>query len=457
MKDRKLQVRLIVMNFLEFAVWGAYLTSMGRYLGEHGFGSNIGWFYSIQGIVSLFMPALMGIVADRYIPAQKLLSLCHLLAGLFMGGAGLYALVAGEVTMAPLFTLYTISVAFFMPTIALTNSVAFNALIKAGMSTVDDFPPIRVFGTVGFIVAMWCVDLIGAQNTPYQFVISAGLSLLLAAYALTLPACETNKGNGKKQSVMDALGLRAFSLFKQKKMALFFIFSMLLGMCLQVTNGYANPFLGSFEYFQNWSDTFGVQHSNILISISQICEALCILAIPFFLKRFGIKNVMLMAMFAWVARFGFFGLGNPGFPGVLLFVLSCIVYGFAFDFFNISGALYVDQETEPSLRSSAQGLFMMMTNGLGATIGTLSAQAIVNWQGCQLPQSDWEMLGIVRDAAGKIDWASIDPAKLADIEATATTCWHGWQTSWYIFAGFALVVAILFWIFFEPKRHQKRQ
>ncbi len=421
MKNRSLQIRLIIMNFLEFAVWGAYLTSMGRYLGAHGFGAQIGWFYSIQGIVSLFMPALMGIVADRWLPAQKALSLCHALAGLFMGAAGLYAFSAGaEVAFAPLFSLYTISVAFFMPTIALTNSVAFNALVQAGMDTVKDFPPIRVFGTVGFIVTMWIVDLVGAMDTPAQFVISGALSLVLAAYSLTLPNCEIKKIEGKVD-LAEALGLKAFALFKQKKMALFFIFCMFLGVSLQITNGFANPFLASFGMNPEFADTFAVQHSGILISISQICEALCILAIPFFLKRFGIKNVMLLAMFAWVLRFAFFGAGNPAMPGVLLFVLSCIVYGFAFDFFNISGALYVDQETDPSIRSSAQGLFMVMTNGVGATIGTLGAQAVVNKFVYNLPQT-----------------------------ADFMQVWQGWKVSWFTFAAYALVVAVAFWIFF-PK------
>lgn len=442
MSKRTLQLRLILMNFLEFAVWGAYLTSMGRYLGGHGLGAHIGWFYSVQGLVSLFMPALMGIVADRYMPAQKVLSLCHGLAGVFMCAAGWYGFSVGtDINFAVLFTLYTLSVAFFMPTIALTNSVAFNALVKAGLDTVKDFPPIRVFGTVGFIVTMWLVDLSGFvdghytlsfladpsdvfvsfQALPAQYVVSGVLSLVLAAYALTLPNCEVRK-HEEKTSIADALGLKAFALFKDKKMAMFFGFSMLLGMCLQVTNGYANPFLGSFAIFEEFADTFGVKHSNMLISISQICEALCILAIPYFLKKFGIKNVMFMAMLAWVGRFGFFGAGDPGMPGVLLFILSCIVYGFAFDFFNISGALFVDQETTPELRSSAQGLFMMMTNGVGATIGTLTAQYIVNH------------LVHIPAANG----------------ATPMEIWIGWKTAWYIFAAFAMVVAIAFWIFF-PK------
>ena len=308
---------------------------------------------------------------------------------------------------------------------------------------------------------MWVVDLVGAMDTPAQFLISGGLSLILAAYSLTLPNCEIQKVEGDVD-IIEALGLKAFTLFKQKKMALFFVFSMLLGMCLQVTNGFANPFLGSFEYFSNWTNTFGVQHSGILISISQICEALCILAIPFFLKRFGIKNVMLMAMFAWVFRFGFFGAGNPGFPGVLLFVLSCVVYGFAFDFFNISGALYVDQETDEAQRSSAQGLFMVMTNGLGATIGTLAAQKIVNLTvplidktnegtlGVVRIQIDETVLGFIHKTRDIIDWNSIAAEDLLKIQEAAGRMWEGWQEAWYIFAGFALVVAIAFWIFF-PK------
>lgn len=452
MKNRSLQIRLIIMNFLEFAVWGAYLTCMSRYLATHEMGAHIGMFYAVQGIVSLFMPALMGIIADRWVPAQKLLSICQLLAGVFMGGAGIYALSVPMPEFGILFSLYTASVAFYMPTIALTNSVAFNALVKAGMDTVKDFPPIRVFGTVGFIAAMWVVDLLGFQDTPYQFLVSGGLSLVLAAYSLSLPACEVKKVEGNV-NLVDALGLKAFTLFKQKKMALFFIFSMLLGMCLQVTNSYANPFLGSFESMQQFSTTFAVQHSNMLISISQICEALCILLIPFFLKRFGIKNVMLMAMVAWVLRFGFFGIGDPG-SGLIFFILSCIVYGFAFDFFNISGALYVDQETSPEMRSSAQGLFMMMTNGVGATVGILGAQAIVNKL---VPAVDWSTFGVAKDEAGKYLWMDFwDNAKtvstetLNQIAEKANEVWNGWQDAWYIFAAFALVVAVSFLLLF-PK------
>lgn len=408
-----LKVRLAVMNFLEFAVWGAYLTSMGTYLSSIGMASQIGWFYAVQGVVSIFMPALMGIVADRWIPAQRLLGYCHLLAALFMFGAA-YMGSVGQ--LGSVFWIYTLSVAFYMPTLALSNSVAYNGLTRAGMDTVKDFPPIRVFGTVGFICMMWFVDLMGFQPNQNQFVASGVVSVILFLYTFTLPACPVSD-KAEKQSVVDAFGLRAFMLFKQKRMAIFFVFSMLLGVSLQITNGFANPFITSFGADPQYADSFGVNHANILISLSQVSETCCILFIPFFMKRYGIKNVMLIAMFAWVLRFGLFGVGNPG-SGVWMFILSMIVYGVAFDFFNISGSLFVDQSTDESIRSSAQGLFMLMTNGIGATIGTLSAQAVVN---------------AYTDADGVTEWSDC----------------------WLIFAGYALVVALLFAIMFRPKKEVK--
>ena len=440
MKIKPVTFKLILMLFLEFAVWGAYLTSLGRYLGNIGLGSQIKWFFAMQGIVSIFMPTLMGIVADKKMEAQRVLSLCHGLAGIFMAGAGFYCMSAGQnVQFAPLFILYSLSVAFFMPTIALVNSVSYNAMAKEGMDPVKEFPPIRVFGTVGFICSMLLTNflpigsawLLNSENgawelvsnpqmqTSYTQLISSGLlSLILAAYALTMPHCPIDKTK-KNESFADAFGLKAFTLFKDPQFAIFFIFSMLLGASLQITNGYANTFLGSFASDPALANTFAVKNSNALIAISQASETLCILLIPFAMKRFGIKNVMLIAMFAWVGRFAFFGLGNPAMPGVLLFVLSCIVYGFAFDFFNISGSLYVEQNAPQDIRSSAQGLFMMMTNGFGATIGTLAAGAVVD--------------ATVYKAANP-----------------------SWPKAWYIFAAYAFVVGILFWILFkDPQKKQK--
>ncbi len=390
------------MNFLQYAVWGAWLISLGGYLGGtlNFSGLQIGSFFATMGIASLFMPGIMGIIADKWIPAQKLLGICHIVAAIFL------FIAAPQVKYGPLYTMILLSVMFYMPTIALSNSVAYNALAKNGYDTIKTFPPIRVFGTIGFIISMITVDLLNFTTNPNQLYLSGSLGLLLGLYSFTLPDCPISKTHDKKNWI-DAFGLRAFTLFKQKKMAIFFIFSMLLGMSLQITNAYANDYLtnhfGSIPEFQ---DTFGVKHANILISLSQISETLCILLIPFFLRRFGIKKVMLISMMAWVLRFGFLGLGNPG-NGVWLLILSMIVYGVAFDFFNISGSLFVEKETTPDIRSSAQGVFMIMTNGFGAFIGSYIA-------------------GFVVDT-------------------------FGWPDSWFVFSIYSLAVAIAFAFLFKYK------
>lgn len=431
MKHKLISLRLIIMNFLEFAVWGAYLTSMGSFLGQAGLGPKIWLFFATQGFVSIFMPAIIGIIADRWVPAQKMLSLCHLIAGAAMIATGLYAMhhvnlvdgayrISENFSFAAFYTLYTVSIAFFMPTIAISNSVAYANLEGAGKDPVSAFPPIRVFGTIGFIVTMLFVNFVtNADGVQYQhsynqFLVSGILSLVLCAYAPTLPNVDPKRVPDR--SFMEASGLKAFTLFKNKEMAIFFIFSMLLGAALQITNGYANPFITSFASDPQYADTWGAHNANALISISQMSETLCILLIPFFMKRYGIKVVMLMAMFAWVFRFGLFGAGNPG-SGVWMFILSCIVYGVAFDFFNISGSLYVNKMTTEDIRSSAQGLFMLMTNGLGASIGTWAAGKVVNH--------------FVYNAANP-----------------------SWPTAWYIFATYSLVVGVLFWILFKDPDKQ---
>jgi len=397
-----IKFRLTLMSFLQYAVWGAWLISLGAYLGGNlkfeGF--QIGSFFATMGIASLFMPAIMGIIADRWIPAQKVLGICHIIAAVFL------IFAAPQTNYGTLYPLVLFSVMFYMPTIALSNSVAYNALTQEGYDTVKAFPPIRVWGTVGFICAMIAVDLLGFASTSYQFYLSAVLGILLGIYSFTLPNCTVSR-NVEKKSFVDTLGLKAFTLFKQRKMAVFFIFAMMLGMSLQITNAFANDYLTNFfGKIEQYKGTFGVTHANILISLSQMSETLCILLIPFFLKKFGIKKVMLISMFAWVLRFGLLGVGNPG-AGVWMLILSMIVYGVAFDFFNISGSLFVEKETDASIRSSAQGVFMIMTNGFGAFIGSYVA-------------------GFVVDAAG-------------------------WPKAWYLFAAYSLVVAITFMFVFKYK------
>jgi MFS transporter, NHS family, xanthosine permease len=401
--------RLILMNFLEFFVWGAWLISMSQYMfNELGFtGVQVGSIYGTMGIASLFAPALLGIVADRWVNAERLLGLCHII------GAGLL-LWASTVTDYPTFyVIMLLNSIMFMPTIALNNTVSYIILEERGYNIVKDFPPIRVWGTVGFICAMWMVDFAGWTKSPFQLYISAGAGLFLGIYAFTMPQCPPAKIQIKKNLVA-SLGLDAFVLFKKKKMIIFFLFAMFLGAALQITNAYGGAFLDDFR--TSYADSFGVKHPNLLLSISQISETLFILTIPFFLQRFGIKKVMLMSIFAWVLRFGLFGIGNPG-DGLFFLFLSMVVYGMAFDFFNISGSLFVEKEADIKIRASAQGLFMMMTNGVGAFLGTMIAGKVV----------DYFTANGVKD----------------------------WQNIWFSFAGYALVLGIIFPIVFKYKHDPK--
>lgn len=384
-----IKFKLILLNFLQFFIWGSWLITIGVYWFQtkEWTGTQFGIVFSTMGISSLFMPALAGIIADKWVNAEKLLGIFHTL------GAICLFFIPQMNTPNSFLWLMMLTMFFYMPTISLSITVSYSAMNKAKLDVVKDYPPIRVFGTIGFIAAMWTVSLFGWKANANQFMLASGASLLLGFYSFTLPKCEVSKNKDKK-SIVDSLGLNAFKLFKSKNMAIFFIFSLLLGAALQLTNAYGDTFLDDFKKIPEYTDLLVVRHSTIIMSISQISETLFILAIPFFLKKFGIKNVMLMSMFAWVLRFGLFAFGNPG-SGLWMIILSCIVYGMAFDFFNISGSLYVEQKTNPKIRASAQGLFMMMTNGFGAILGSWISGIIIdkffilpngekNWQGIWL-------------------------------------------------------------------------
>ena len=391
------------MNFLEFFVWGSWLISMGGYMFVtlHFKGTQVGDIYGRMGIASLFAPGVMGFLADRYISAQKLLGICHLL------GAACLIWASRVTDFETLKMIMLFNAIFYMPTIALNNTVSFIVLSDRGFDVVKIFPPIRVWGTIGFIAAMWTVDLAGWTLSPFQLYVSAGSGILLGLYAFTIPDCPPIQTKEKK-SLASSIGLDAFVLFKKGRMAVFFIFSMFLGGALQITNAFGLPFLNDFS--SNYADTFAVKHPNLLTSVSQISETLFILTIPFFLGKFGIKRVMLMSIFAWVFRFGLFAIGNPG-SGFIFLLLSMIVYGMAFDFFNISGSLFIERETPISIRASGQGLFMIMTNGIGAWLGTLGAGWVV----------DHFTTGGIKD----------------------------WTTIWFVFSGYALVLGIVFPLVFR--------
>jgi MFS transporter, NHS family, xanthosine permease len=395
-----IKTRLTIMNFLEFFIWGSWLISLGGYMFAtlHATGSQIGAAYGTMGIASLFMPALLGIVSDRWINAERVLGACHIAGALLL----FWASQVNDPQMM-YWVIFFNSMAF-MPTIALNNTVSYIVLENKGFNIVKDFPPIRVWGTIGFILAMWLVDLLGWTKSPIQFQVASAASFLMGIYCFTMPECKPAKST-QNASWFSSLGLDAFILFRQRKMSIFFFFAMLLGAALQITNAFGEPFLHDFESIPEYANSFAVQHPSVLISISQISETLFILTIPFFLHRFGIKKVMLISMVAWAFRFGLFGIGNPG-SGLVLLILSMIIYGMAFDFFNISGSLFVEKEADIKIRASAQGLFMFMTNGIGAFLGgTLSGWVV--------------------------DHFTVDGVK-------------DWQSIWFTFAGYALVLAVIF-------------
>ncbi len=400
------------MNFLQFFLWGSWLISLGGYMivKLNFTGGQVGGIYATMGLASLFMPGLLGVVADRWINAEKLLGICHII--------GAFLLFWASTVTDPdlMYWIMLLNAMVYMPTIALNNTVSYTILKQKGMDVVKDFPPIRVWGTVGFIMAMWVVDLCGWSLSPLQLYIGSAAAFILGLYAFTMPSCPPAKSQ-KKRTLISSLGLDAFVLFKQPKIATFFIFAMLLGAALQITNTFGTPFLQEFAKNPAYASLFAVTHPGILMSISQMSETLFILAIPFFLSRFGIKKVVLMSIFAWVLRFGLFGLGNPG-DGLVLLVMSMIIYGIAFDFFNISGSLFVETEASPEIRASAQGLFMIMTNGIGAFVGGWVSGWVVDY-------------------------------------FTAADGMKDWQSIWFVFATYALILGILFAIFFRYKHIPK--
>jgi len=397
------------MNFLQFFIWGSWLLTIGAYWfqNKNWSGTNFGAIFSTMGVASLFMPAIAGIIADRWVNAERLYGIFHII------GAILLSIIPSINNPDTFYWVLLLTMMFYMPTLALAITVAYSSMKKSGMDIIKDYPSVRVWGTVGFIVALWVVSLLGFETSPYQFYVAAGCSLVLGLYAFTLPKCPP-LARGHKTKIMEELGLNAFRLFKSSKMALFFIFAMLLGGALQLTNAYGDTFLHDFANIPKYKDLIAVRYPAIIMSISQISETLFILTIPFFLRKFGIKKVMLMSMFAWVLRFALFGLGNPA-DGLWMIILSCIIYGMAFDFFNISGSLFVETQSSPDIRASSQGLFMMMTNGFGAFLGSRISGIVID---------KYYTLG-----DGAFDWKGI----------------------WFAFAGYALVVAILFALFFKHK------
>lgn len=451
-----LKIRLTLMSFLQFFVWGAWLLTIANYwFGTRQWdGTQFGAVFATMGFASLVMPTLTGIIADKWVNAEILYGILHILYA-----AVLFYLpeVSSPDTF---FWVMLLAMCFYMPTISLSNSISYTTLKLGQLDVIKTFPPIRVWGTVGFIVAMWTTNLTGNKATAYQFYIAGAAALTLGIYAMTLPKCRPQKHIEEQRSFAKLLGLEAFKLFADYKMALFFIFSMFLGGALQLTNAYGDVFLDEFKLFPQYADSFVIRYSTIIMSISQVSETLFILAIPFFLKRFGIKKVIVIAMFAWVLRFGLFAYGNPA-DNLWMIVLSCIVYGMAFDFFNISGSLFVETSTTPKTRSSAQGLFMMMTNGFGAVFGSL----ISGWM---IDRYFTRNYTDVQSLASSIHTEASNGHLLEFLKNRGITVLQNgnlsraidvkdWHHIWISFTIYALLITVSFAVLFRHKHNRAEQ
>ncbi|SDD28947.1 MFS transporter, NHS family, xanthosine permease [Mucilaginibacter pineti] len=407
-----IKFRLILMNFMQFFIWGAWLLTIGAYCSQtkHWSFSQFGAIFSTMGFSSIIMPALTGIISDKFMNAEKLYGILHIL------GAIVLFCIPMVTNPTTFFWIMLLNMCFYMPTLSLSITVSYSALKRNGIDVVKDFPPIRTFGTIGFIVALWAVSITHNETSANQFYIASAVALILGLYSFTLPKCPPLLSKTNNKTLASSLGLNAFALFKTPKFAIFFTFSMLLGAALQLTNAYGDTYIHDFGKIPMYKDTLAVKFPAIIMSISQFSETLFILAIPFFLRKFGIKYVMLFSMLAWVLRFGLFGFGDPA-NGLWMIILSCIVYGMAFDFFNISGSLFIETQTTPEIRGSAQGLFMMMVNGFGAVFGSLASGYIID-KFFILPNHSYN--------------------------------WHG---IWLTFAAYALVIAIIFPFVFRYKHN----
>ena len=446
-----IKFRLTLLSFLQFFVWGAWLITIANYwFGTKQWdGTKFGAVFSTMGIASVFMPTLVGIIADRWINAERIYGILHILY------AAVLFYLPQVTTPDTFFAVMLLAMVFYMPTIALANSISYTILKNNNYDVVKDFPPIRVWGTIGFIVAMWITNLSGNKASEFQFYIAGVAAVLLGLYSFALPACKPQKLISKDSSLVEVLGLNAFKLFGNYKMALFFIFSMFLGGALQLTNAYGDVFLSEFENFPKYADSFVVKYSTIIMSISQVSETLFILAIPFFLRKYGIKNVMLISMFAWVLRFGLFSFGNPT-SGLWMIILSCIIYGMAFDFFNISGSLFVETNTNSKIRSSAQGLFMMMTNGFGAIIGSVSAGWAIDkffTQKFSTADSLAGFLDTTVDNSKFVEFIGKQGSSIVNGTLTKEIAMKDWPHIWLAFAAYALVIAVLFALMFKHKHN----
>lgn len=410
-----IKTKLSVISFLEYAIWGSYLTSMGIFFANRGLGSKVGLFFAIQGFVAFIVPILAGYLADKWLSPLKMFRYSHAIsfAGLLL--IGLYALYGGN-SFAVYALLFFVLSAGYIPTLSLYFSLSFQELTSQGLDTVKSFPPIRAWGTVGFVVSMWIVNLVKSHLTGLFFIQGAFFSALMLFSSFML--------HDSKSAGTDSHTAFSLAPLKEHSLSVLLLFSFFVGLSLQLSNAYNGPFLDSFAADAAFKDAFFVRNSVLLLSVSQISETLVIFLIPFFMNRYSIKGVYAIGIVSWIVHFILLAFATPRMPSVLLIILSMLIYGLSFNLYSVATSLYIDKHVPENIRSSAQGFVLMFCNGLGGTIGIVACQFVVN------SFTESSVVGGVSYLVGN------------------------WSAIWLFFAAYMTIVLLLFLFLYRKKQER---
>jgi nucleoside transporter len=423
--------QLSAMMFLEFFIWGAWYVTVGNYMGAHGMGSAIFWAYTVGPIAAIISPFFLGMVADRFFPTERVLAAMHLVGGVALIIAPFFTPGDGE-SHWPFIGILLIHMLCYMPTLGLTNTLAFHNLTNRE----KQFPIIRVFGTIGWIVANIVVSKwLGADMKQEQFYVAGGAAVLLGVFSFFLPHTPP-PAKGKAPTVRDILGLDALVLMKNRSFAVFVISSFLI--CI--------PLAAYYNYAPVYVSAAGFDNPAFSMSFGQMTEVVFMLLMPAFFAFLGVKWMLLVGMLAWVARYGLFAAAAS--DGIMWMVFGGILlHGICYDFFFVTGFIYVDQRATDKIRGQAQGLLVLITQGLGMLIGAQLIGRLVNMNAAENLAALEEQAAALREQAVAATGAAAETLKAEASDLLLSG--HDWQTIWLVPCIMAAAVAVGFWALFR--------